>query len=665
MKDCKERYLEKLDMEYSYRLAKRMETERTNPVLGYRTAGSPAEIATGDMLAEEMRKIGFSKVWKDPVKVDAWVFQKSELTYRDISGEEHCLQLGAYQTNLVTGGPKEYMLVYAGKGTERDYEGIDVTGKLVLVDINQRDEWWINYPVYQAHLKGAVAVIATQTGGYGEVDEAALNAQDIAGPPEAAAFSISRRDAETLKGLLTEQKEIKVLFDADTRVERDRTTYNIIGEITGKNTERKIMLSAHYDSYFDGFQDDNTAVSMMLGIGKALVEAGWQPENTILFCAMAAEEWGVADSQFDWSTGAYEQVFTVHPEWQGKVIADLNFELPALAHGTRARIRSTYEYVDFLEEFLEELPELTQGYPEETRITAPIETWSDDFSIAIAGIPSMVNDFTGGSFMETHYHSQFDNDNFYDKDVYRMHHELFGLLLMAIDRTRVVPLHFAPVFEKASEALDMEWCEETGADGEGLRQMLQQAAELASEVYGKVTEINHAEGEGNPLLEEKLLKLFRKVQDEFVRIDWYGNVLFPHVSLQQSLDLLTGAVASLRTGNLSAALRKIYEVDNNRYAFMFEEEVYRHFTAYVLEQPKERVKWGYRRIEGYVNLFGVVKSLLQKKEEGIIDYEPEIRFLEEAAEKQKLLYCRRIAELKDSVTEMTVILKDCKHKAVL
>ena len=29
----------------------------------------------------------------------------------------------------------------------------------------------------------------------------------------------------------------------------------------------------------------------------------------------------------------------------------------------------------------------------------------------------MVNDFTGGSFMETNYHSQFDNDGFYDEDV--------------------------------------------------------------------------------------------------------------------------------------------------------------------------------------------------------------------------------------------------------
>lgn len=67
-------------------------------------------------------------------------------------------------------------------GKEADYDGVDVTGCLVMVDINQRDEWWINYPVYQAHLKGAAAVIAVQDNGYGEIDSEALNAQDIAGP---------------------------------------------------------------------------------------------------------------------------------------------------------------------------------------------------------------------------------------------------------------------------------------------------------------------------------------------------------------------------------------------------------------------------------------------------------------------------------------------------
>ena len=93
-----QRYLERLDIGYSYRLAKRMEEHCTNPVLGYRTAGSPAEIATGDMLAAEMKKIGFSKVWKDAITVDAWEFEKAELSFTDAEGQERRVQLGAYRT---------------------------------------------------------------------------------------------------------------------------------------------------------------------------------------------------------------------------------------------------------------------------------------------------------------------------------------------------------------------------------------------------------------------------------------------------------------------------------------------------------------------------------------------------------------------------------------
>ena len=72
--------------------------------------------------------------------------------------------------------------------------------------------------------------------------------------------------------------------------ERRPHTYNIIGELTGRNPDRKIMLSAHYDSYFAGFQDDNAAIALMMGIAKAIVDSGYQPEKTLVFSAMAAEE---------------------------------------------------------------------------------------------------------------------------------------------------------------------------------------------------------------------------------------------------------------------------------------------------------------------------------------------------------------------------------------
>ena len=204
-----EQCISHLDISYSYDLAKKMEQEKTNPVLGYRTAGSHAEHATGDMLYEEMKRLGLSDVSKDEFWLDSWTFERAILKFTDAQGQEQICQMGAYQTSFETNGFETYELVYVGRGTAADYEGLDVRGKLVLADINQRDEWWINYPVYQAYLKGAVGLIAVQSQGYGEVDPNALNAQDIAGPEYAPAFSISQADAKKLMEVLNQNRDRK------------------------------------------------------------------------------------------------------------------------------------------------------------------------------------------------------------------------------------------------------------------------------------------------------------------------------------------------------------------------------------------------------------------------------------------------------------------------
>src|SRR3712207_4552167 len=158
--------------------------------LGYRTAGSKSEYEAGKYLEQEMKNIGLTDVTGDEIKVDKWEFEKADLIFKDAEGKEIKSVLGGYQADFDTKGQKEFDIVYAGKGTKEDYNKLDVKGKLVLLDINQREEWWVNYPAMQAYLKGAAAVIVSQEGGYAEVDEKALNAQDICGPTYTPAFSI-------------------------------------------------------------------------------------------------------------------------------------------------------------------------------------------------------------------------------------------------------------------------------------------------------------------------------------------------------------------------------------------------------------------------------------------------------------------------------------------
>ena len=661
-----QQYIASLDIEASYNLAKQMEAYRTNPVLGYRPAGSKAEFETGEMLNSYMEDLGLSNVRKDEIKVDGWEFEKAVLAYADAAGERQEVQLGAYQTDFVTKGAETFQVVYVGKGGEKDYADKDVTGKIVLAEINQRDEWWINFPVYQAHEKGAKALIAVQIGGYGQVDEKALNAQDIAGPPEAAAFSMSFEDSEKLKACLDEKGEITVTLDASSRVMRDVSTYNILGEIPGRRSDRMILLSAHYDSYFSGFQDDNTAVAMMLGIARAFIKMGYQPENTWVFCAMAAEEWGIADSKYDWSTGAYAEVFNVHPEWAGKVIGDFNFELPALSNGNLDGIRCTYEYKDFFEDTLKTLPALSPAYPEGVLVSAPIETWSDDFSVAISGIPSMVNEFSAGSFMTTHYHSQYDSDAYYNEAAYRFHHELYGLLLMHLDRQSVAPLNFAEVFEQASASLDVLMCQKSGSRVTALLNLLGQTEEVAEEVYDRIYDINEAGVDSEQCREAEniLLKVFKMAQDKYVRLTWEDAVVFPQEAAQNNLRYLKKAIRALKRKipDAEAAFEALYEIDNNAYAFQFSKQVYERFTDYVLDQNSDRLQWGRGRIVHHENLYDLVAQLMDKYHQGATDFANEIAELEKVAKRQKAYLRDDIEYMLQSTEKMLLLLQAANER---
>ena len=656
-----------LNIKESYDLARHMEQEKTNPVLGYRTAGSLAERKTGDMLLEEMKKAGLTQVEKDKIRVDAWKFKKAVMRCHDREGTCREIQLGAYQTDFKTNGFQRFDLVYLGKGTADEYKDIDVKGKLVLIEINQREEWWINYPVYQAHLKGAAALIAVQSRGYAQIDDTALNAQDIAGPSCAPAFSMSRADFLMIRQLMEEKNEngnrvpeLSVEFDADTEVLKDQYTYNIVGKIPGTDSDSMILLSAHYDSYFEGFQDDNAAVAMIIGIARALLRGGYKPRHTIVVCALAAEEWGISDTKYDWSTGAYRQVFEARPEWQGHVIADLNFELPAHAHSTRDAVRCTYEYADFVRSFVDAV-QMPEGiYPEGMTTLYPIETWSDDFSMAIAGIPSTVNDFSAGPFMQNYYHSQYDNQDVYQEPVYRFHHECYLKFIGGSTMHAVA----ASVRDTASDC--------ASGDQKELLTQLEAAEELGSQIYDWICRIN---GEYQSLTErsakkafrekwqpqgQKLLHIFRKAQDYLVRLNWQDEVMFPQEAAAWNIHQLEKARISLEKNDITDALKALYRVDNNMYAFLFDEEVYYHFTEYILHQPKDRLMWGAGRIMHHENLYGIVQKLKERMNEKEPELDGEIRRLEAALRRQRAYYRDDIRYLKQSVSRIYVMLEEIK-----
>ncbi len=650
-------FLEHADVGYARGAAQSLMTFRNHKALGYRTAGSAAEHAAGDWIAKEMRKIGLSGVVKHEFPVDAWTFRKADLSFTDAYGSAHTALLGAYQTHFVTDGPKEFSIVYAGRGTLEDLERADVRGKLVLIDINQRDDWWISFPVYEAHLLGAAAVLAAQNGGYAEINDRALNAQDICGPACAAAFSIARADADALKEALRAAPDgsIKVGFDAFSEVVPDGRSHNIVGTIPGRHPNRQLLVTAHYDAYFDGYQDNTIAVAMMLGIAKAVLDSGYRPDKSLVFCALAAEEWGVSDSRFDWSTGAYHQVFHVRPDWPGRTMANINFELPGYSLGNpTAQVRCSYELETFLESFFPCVPAADGAFPDGPETVVPTQTWSDDFSFSIAGIPATVNALRV-DYARLRYHTQLDDASTFHEATYRYHHDLYGLLLLAYDALALPPLNFSTRFAALEASVDAAAMRSFGADADALLAAAQKARAWAQSAYARMAGASGAgtTGQGDAGAFADILSIFRRAEDALVRMTWDYVAGFPHEATMNNLVMLTRATTYLEENDAAAALREcLWAVDNNWYAYHWSRETYDHLTNLVMNSRAEKLLWGEGRVAGHVDLYDVVRSLLEKQKQKKTDCSAEHIAVLAALEKQKSLLVALVRDEIDALTEL-------------
>ena len=132
-------------------------------------------------------------------------------------------------------------------------------------------------------------------------------------------------------------------------------------------------------------------------MAKGMVDSGYQPENDILFVCHGAEEWGAIGSQYDWTTGAWEMIHTAHPEWAGKTIAMLNFELPGTYDGAQQwQVSCVPEFANVVAAMAGEDGVFTQPingvYPQGLDpVSVDTNTQEDGISYRWHGVPYFIN----------------------------------------------------------------------------------------------------------------------------------------------------------------------------------------------------------------------------------------------------------------------------------
>ena len=613
-----------------------------NESCGGRSAGSPAEHRAAEYLAGKFREAGLVNVTKDPCNVDQWVFEEGRLTFVNADGKVQDVVLGGYAANAEFTDEKMSM-IYAGKCTEADLQDIDVKGMLLLIDIDQANDWWINFPVHEARINGAAGVICINVGGFGQEGDNVLVTQDICGPADLPVFSIGKRDGAELKSLIdaSGSGSIEVTMNAKSRVTGKGVSYNIWGDIPGK-TDEVIYVINHYDSYYFTVFDDVQGIGWALGIAKMLTESGYVPEKTIRFVAHGAEEWGITDSKYDWAVGAYKQITEVRPEWGNTGFATVNLDgFYAVKGEKKFCIVCTQELYDFVDKAVRDFGD-TEGYTIEVNMELTSST--EDFSYTRAGIPSFVAGAYDGCLADRKVLHSSDSswDAGFDRDAFELFHRLFAQIIVTLDKERICPINMERRISGIYEDIKGELSAEDSAvftDTIGL--------------LGKIYEGAGAENRNVSLKESDryeadraLHDIYRYMHGKLIRLNWNDEMIAPHERYTANVSALERALRSMEEGSAEDAAEALCEVDFNYYAKYFSRETYRFYE----EQVTKRVKpsWGAGLVDnGNEDMFDVIRALM----DGVCG-EAEKMAVAQAVERQKQYLKEAVAAEIDAVKEI-------------
>lgn len=681
-------YLAKADESYAYKIA---ETLAYDPAylsndLGWRTAGSDAEHKAADFIAGEMETIGLT-VEKVPVTVDKWQFNDAALT---VDGTDIDIMPASYATSGTDADGITAELVDVGTGTAWEYEGLDVTGKIVLAGVDQWNEAWIDQYMNEAALHGAAAIVTYDVGGYATYSDDMINMQDVCSRDVIPCVSISKNQYLQLAEAL-EAGNTTATLTVDNIVEQDQgTSYNVVGTLKGRSSEQQIIVSGHYDIYFNGFQDDSCAIGLVLAMAKAMVDAGYQPENDILFIAHGSEEWGASGTQFDWTTGAWEMINTAHPEWAGKTIAMLNFELPAFYDGmAEGQISCVPEFASLTRKFVETSDLLTAPvnavYPDGiSSETVDTNTMEDGVSYRASGVPYFVNlpgtqDGEDG-WIQQRYHTVADDKDTYNADVMQTNLNTFGALAIYLDQTPALELDLTAACDDLEEALNRDTADAAGADTAAYLAAVDQLRDAVSKWNEKISDVNaryqqavEAKASQEELdairqeargLNAKTLEFFRFVQDHFIGIISSSTIVVKHQAYQDNVELISGVIAALEEGILgseegSGALDLAWMINGGtEYGYYnFSPETNANSKQALLEEHNSgNMFWGTGKGSVLAETYPATMSLLAKAMEENVSFEDEIAVYQAALTRQQALLADMIAQETASMEEFCMLI---------
>ena len=663
---------ESIEVDYLRHVTETLTSFGDTPI-GFRPGGSPANERAADWIADEMRRVGIRRVDKLAVPIDRWVFLGGSVAVD--GGPTHPVSSWGGVAGTPAGGIHAEV-IDVGRGRAVDYEGVDATGKIVLVDWAFGDEW-VNRQGHQATLEGALAVIfytgRTAAGAFWNQRDDGLMGFDGTYDDDWVPFVFVTRNAANDLLARVEQGTTFVTLTSNvqlTRSEDGGVGHNVLGTIPGRDrADELIIFTGHHDAWFHGAADDATAIAAMLGIAKAVRDTGYQPRRTLLFLASTNEEYGYTDAYYEWLIGCWYAVTRDRTDWQRKAILTLDFELLGCGEsadptvpGERLLIRTHSELLEHAVERLEDDPSRT---PFGTAWQNTVWANADHFTLTAAGIPGLYFNTVGGHYLTHNYHTNFDGVERCNFPYLLNNLQVINHIWVDHDRADLPMLDFVARAVESESRIAFVVDATTIRQLPGVDQAAQDRLEDAVAEFRAAADALETRLAAGPVravrrVAQEMLEAERLILRRLVALDVFDQYVFPHQQIQRDATRMQLAVDRLQDGNPVAALDLVQRTGltnaGRHYAYeTYAAELERHLP------DSDRLQWGEQaHLSPYVDVWQEYHSIADKIDAGLTtpgDYADEIASLSSKVAVEYERLNERLGEMADVFTDATSSLR--------
>jgi len=281
--------------------------------IGSRLSGSLGAEKAVAYTKEELEKLGLDKVWLQPVMVPRWIRGSKEYAFIESApGKTNTVNICALGGSVATPalGIKAHVIEVKNFEELETLGKENIAGKIVFYNRPMQSDLILTYEAYggcvnqryqgaiEASKYGAVGVIVRSMNL--RLDDlphtGSMTYDDLPVNKRIPSAAISTNDAELLSTMLKLNSNTKFYFKQSCKQLKDVQSYNVIGEIIGREFPNEyIVVGGHLDSWDlgDGSHDDGAGVVQSMDVLRLLKESGIKPKRSIRVVLFMNEENGL------------------------------------------------------------------------------------------------------------------------------------------------------------------------------------------------------------------------------------------------------------------------------------------------------------------------------------------------------------------------------------